>query len=636
MILYILSRRHNTPSTSGPSISPLPHRSHQQQTQPTSPWQIVEVLKKLRAIRTTVFSPHNHAQEFFACLTYVLIQLEQNCPIQLDTSATAKWHVAIDPPSASRNPISQEISQTACKVWEDVFVSKKPIIEELFKVTFPSPDPPALSTVRDQVYDSALKFWMTYLANELSAKKSSVSSHQSWEIHTQLQSKIQKVTGGLTRLARSSIRKELSVDKDLCSGAGSVSGSERGGGPGDGGERGGGRFSRRNLIDAWGTLLSPVLKQRYPGQEIGKDSFFLNFLPARNACQCQFSKLERDLIFILMVGEARRLEAVAWRIVAIVKENRRVQERMRENDLVHLKRFVCDSLLPRLEREVTRERGVWGADHSSNLGQYTHQYFITLILSCPTVPGFHGHLKCKKFFTIYALIVGADKWMLDTTEGPCRMRKKLIRNDQFYEHYPFVPLAPPTSTSSSRPPSTSSPIAASPCKSPLPPFLKSHSTKNQAPVSRDSYEYYRTHPLTQLFEYDPDDPVDEQQQQQHSSSSCAPHHRSPLNSTSSVQSSSNNLGLVAAGSAAVAGAGGEPEDDAAVVAAAAAAATTTDPEETHSTVLFRLIETPHEKIVRILLKSCEQFRHLKFPTNKSTLPGSWRPSRLIHFVSYSL
>lgn len=49
------------------------------------------------------------------------------------------------------------------------------------------------------------------------------------------------------------------------------------------------------------------------------------------------------------------------------------------------------------ENELTRERGLWG----------------------PIEP---CHL---------------DKWMLDMTEGPHRMRKKTMRNDLFYIHYPY-------------------------------------------------------------------------------------------------------------------------------------------------------------------------------------------------------
>lgn len=51
----------------------------------------------------------------------------------------------------------------------------------------------------------------------------------------------------------------------------------------------------------------------------------------------------------------------------------------------------------RCERELTRERGLWGPMKGSHL----------------------------------------DKWILDATEGPCRMRKKMVHNRLFYKHYPY-------------------------------------------------------------------------------------------------------------------------------------------------------------------------------------------------------
>lgn len=33
-----------------------------------------------------------------------------------------------------------------------------------------------------------------------------------------------------------------------------------------------------------------------------------------------------------------------------------------------------------------------------------------------------------------------DKWMLDATEGPCRMRKKMVQNRHFYKQYPYKQL----------------------------------------------------------------------------------------------------------------------------------------------------------------------------------------------------
>lgn len=49
--------------------------------------------------------------------------------------------------------------------------------------------------------------------------------------------------------------------------------------------------------------------------------------------------------------------------------------------------------------ELTRERGLWGPPRPSDL----------------------------------------DKWALDSTEGPNRMRKMMRRNHSFYMHYPYRP-----------------------------------------------------------------------------------------------------------------------------------------------------------------------------------------------------
>ncbi|CAB1322461.1 unnamed protein product, partial [Coregonus sp. 'balchen'] len=63
-----------------------------------------------------------------------------------------------------------------------------------------------------------------------------------------------------------------------------------------------------------------------------------------------------------------------------------------------------------IEYELLRERGLWG-------------------------PPIGSHL---------------DKFLLEMTEGPCRMRKKMVRNDMFYIHYPYVP-EPEPSTNGQKP-----------------------------------------------------------------------------------------------------------------------------------------------------------------------------------------
>lgn len=60
-----------------------------------------------------------------------------------------------------------------------------------------------------------------------------------------------------------------------------------------------------------------------------------------------------------------------------------------------------------IEYELLRERGLWG-------------------------PPIGSHL---------------DKFVLEMTEGPCRMRKKMVRNDMFYIHYPYIPEMEPNTNS---------------------------------------------------------------------------------------------------------------------------------------------------------------------------------------------
>ncbi|XP_013358184.1 PREDICTED: WD repeat and FYVE domain-containing protein 3 isoform X7 [Chinchilla lanigera] len=96
-----------------------------------------------------------------------------------------------------------------------------------------------------------------------------------------------------------------------------------------------------------------------------------------------------------------------------------------------------------IECELLRERGLWG-------------------------PPIGSHL---------------DKWMLEMTEGPCRMRKKMVRNDMFYNHYPYVPEAEQETNVTSEIPSKQpeTPDDIIPQKKPA---------RYRRAVSYDSKEYY--------------------------------------------------------------------------------------------------------------------------------------------------
>ncbi|XP_073897949.1 WD repeat and FYVE domain-containing protein 3 isoform X4 [Castor canadensis] len=96
-----------------------------------------------------------------------------------------------------------------------------------------------------------------------------------------------------------------------------------------------------------------------------------------------------------------------------------------------------------IECELLRERGLWG-------------------------PPIGSHL---------------DKWMLEMTEGPCRMRKKMVRNDMFYNHYPYMPETEQETNVASETPSKQpeTPDDTIPQKKPA---------RYRRAISYDSKEYY--------------------------------------------------------------------------------------------------------------------------------------------------
>ncbi|XP_056639814.1 WD repeat and FYVE domain-containing protein 3 isoform X1 [Diorhabda sublineata] len=278
---------------------------------------VLEALHKLTTNRLIVFGAGNHELDFIACLTYCLLQLTSDMKIMLDINMKTTWHVN---PSSDLESRDEQLNchqgrnlmaGAALRVWEELYVCKKPAIEEVFKVTLAQPHQnskaPDLLLVRDQVFDSATKLWLNYIDGERKA-----IYRVPFEFHNQIQSKIHKVTGGLTRLAsRTKVKKEETIKVAV---------------------------------------------------RIGKKQAF-NWTCAH---------------------------------INLLKELMEMRRQQHQNTSQHTQRYVHQEWL-QTENDLTRERGLWG----------------------PPEPNY------------------LDKWMLDMTEGPHRMRKKTMRNDLFYSHYPY-------------------------------------------------------------------------------------------------------------------------------------------------------------------------------------------------------
>lgn len=179
---------------------------------------VLEALHKLTTHRLLIFGAGNHELDFVACLTYCLLQLTSDFKIPLELNSQNRnttWHInpSNEMIESRDNFLNQHqgrnlITGAAHRVWEELYVCKKPAIEEVFKITLTTPTnnakAPSLNSTREQVIDSANKLWCNYVDSERKA-----TYRVPWEIHNQIQSKIQKVTGGLTRLAsRTKVKKD--------------------------------------------------------------------------------------------------------------------------------------------------------------------------------------------------------------------------------------------------------------------------------------------------------------------------------------------------------------------------------------------------------------------------------------------
>ncbi|XP_068245244.1 WD repeat and FYVE domain-containing protein 3 isoform X2 [Palaemon carinicauda] len=297
---------------------------------------ILEGLHKLTTHRSVVFGAGNHEPDFVACLTYCLLQLTADIKINTEITNKSIWHVnpvgdktdcgtggdnanitnigtGRDFAEATATQSHNLMITAATRVWEELYITKKPAIEEVFKVSLSagSGKAPELSSVRDLVNEASQRLWLAFLEGE---KKQSY--RLPWEMPTQIQSvtnKLQKVTGGLTRLAsRTKSRREDSIAV---------------------------RKVNMSMAD---------------------------------------------------------VQIATFTHISIIGDLVDLQHRQYLQKQKHMTCYLWESW-ERCERELTRERGLWGPLKGSHL----------------------------------------DKWILDATEGPCRMRKKMVLNRRFYHHYPY-------------------------------------------------------------------------------------------------------------------------------------------------------------------------------------------------------
>ncbi|KAL3875787.1 hypothetical protein ACJMK2_033704 [Sinanodonta woodiana] len=296
---------------------------------------VLDALHKMTSNRSLVFGPGNYDQEFLGCLCYCLLNLTDD-PVNSASNLReikpiqTTWHFSIESPGEEHQALAQGncskamveglqlVASAARRVWEELYICKKPVLEELFRTQLNNIDPanpekipsPDLHIVRPLIQESASKIWVIYADNERRG-----SYMLSERLPAQIQSKLQKVGMGVLKLTQKKSKKELPLKTS----------------------------------------------------------------PSSN----------------VHLGDYEMFTA---NHVAVVKDLVELQFHQYLKSAEHMEGYLIEEWA-QMEQELLRERGLWGPT-----------------VGCPL-----------------------DKWMLDMTEGPFRMRKKMLKNDMFYIHYPYRP-----------------------------------------------------------------------------------------------------------------------------------------------------------------------------------------------------
>ncbi|XP_070185825.1 WD repeat and FYVE domain-containing protein 3-like isoform X2 [Littorina saxatilis] len=317
---------------------------------------VLDTLHTLTNNRGLVFGPSNYDHEFLGCLCFCLLHLTDD-PDMRGNSLNERlprmttWHVesvSVDlslvgdnggPGAHVTHPINlasigaenlqaealtpslkeglKLVSKAAQRVWDELYIHKKPTLEDIFKtqlnnITSATKNitTPEINAVRPLIQETASKMWVTYAENE---RKSSFL--QTEKLQNQIQSKLQRMGSGVLRLASRKPKRDLPIK------------------------------------------ASPV-------SNVHMSDFMM------------WTSCHVDLV----------KEVVAFQYDQFMQSHK------------HMERYLLEEWQS-VEKELLRERSLWGPTAGSRL----------------------------------------QRWMLDMTEGPGRMRKKMTKNEMFYIHYPYRP-----------------------------------------------------------------------------------------------------------------------------------------------------------------------------------------------------
>ncbi|KAH7637627.1 ph domain associated with beige/beach domain containing protein [Dermatophagoides farinae] len=339
--------------------------------------QLFEILQLIHTnSQLLIISKCNNDPEFFACLTHCLLQLIQEETICLtsvkDRTSQTTWYIGNNSGSMDIGTDTDEgtllITSTAKKIWQEIYLSRKTLLEETLKISLTSNNSAFgiescdLSRFRDVLYEPTLKCWSNYIEQESQRlKKKPATSSLSFDLPlpnsnvlTEKFTNINKLNNLVTKSAGGLVSK-------IVGGTSGVVGSA--------------------ISSAVGTTRKEVFRSS-SSSDSTHSPHHSTLIPLWTLMS------KNDVMYWSSIHEL------------IVKNFVNFQAKQKRTLDYNLRKYVYNEWLNSEYEFLTRERTIWGPLYGS-----------------------------KRF----------DKWMMDMTEGPNRMRKKMIRNDEFYLNYPFRP-----------------------------------------------------------------------------------------------------------------------------------------------------------------------------------------------------
>jgi hypothetical protein len=178
--------------------------------------EMLDVLHKITKMKSLIFSASNNFQpEFFACVTHCLLQITNNNEDELMKSCESpqsktQWYSNSLFNGTLNSSFDQEsnsgsgagggmvnakylLVSAAQRVWLDLYLTKKSILEECLKISLDSIGKnPTLDELRPVLEEPAARVWTSFIDGEKKLPE---------KIQSHIQSKFQRVTGGISNMA---------------------------------------------------------------------------------------------------------------------------------------------------------------------------------------------------------------------------------------------------------------------------------------------------------------------------------------------------------------------------------------------------------------------------------------------------